>query len=324
MVFFATYGSQSGPPPAPYVEPVPSAGGLLLSSSRGSVALSGVHEVLEGTAGLGPAARKAVVSGALGIDGVIVNPRRPYRRDKRLVSFIVHIEGQTPRERAEAQRKLLAVISPYDGTLVRVGARIENDDIVEAFGIAELGGGEEFSAQAFYDSVAVVSFDILFPDPVWRAGTRSKGQQQAATAAAFFPLLPLTLTRTAGLGTAMTLDVGGDTLAYPRHVLTGPATKIRCTSSAGPFWELDLLRAGLPAASIIAGQTIVVDTNPRVVFSGKYRVTGPAGQDYSPYLTSRQLFALEPKIQQLTYLFTGIGAGSSVTTSWEPGIEAVL
>ena len=289
-----------------------------LSSSRGSIGLTGAREIMEGSAVLGPAPRSAVLGGALGIDGSIANPLRPYRRSERRMTFIVHIEGDTPELRLTLMRSLLAALTPLDGTLVTASVRLPDGDQASIDGVAEFDGNS-FSPRATWDTIAVVSFDLVCPDPLWRGQERSATQQAATTSVGFFPILPLTIAPSTSIGDPLVLQVGGDAISYPLHVINGPATSFSCESFRGPEWELDLA-----AAPLLAGETIEVDTDPRSVFTGRPRVRGPLGEDYTRYLVKRQLFALLPGTERVTYNGAGISSSTRVAIYWRPRIEAVM
>lgn len=292
-----------------------------LSSSRGAVALTGSREILEGSQVFGPAQRSALTVGALGIDGLAVNARRAWRRAERRLSFIVHVEGDSAVQRAQLMRQLLAVLTPLDpagSPYVTVTVRIESGEQVEIQGIAEFSGSD-YGPIASWDDVAVVSFDVLCPDPLWRGRTRTITQRAATGGGSFFPILPFALAPSTSIGDPVVIDVAGDGLAYPVHVVSGPVTSVRCESSRGPAWEVDLT-----AAPLLAGQVLTVETDPRTVFLGRPRVQGPAGQDYTQYLVERSLFALLPDTETITYEVAGSSASTSVELRWRPGVEGVL
>lgn len=306
------------PQPASY-------GRLLLSSERGAVALQGFVEALEGTDGLGPGPRRAITESALGLDGSIANRARAFRRDEREIDLVVHVGGDgglAPDVRARTARQLVSVLSPLRTTagepaLVTLSGVMEDLTQVEIDGVAEFRG-DTFGPQAAYDRVMIGSFTLRCPDPLWRLPERSAAQGQSG-GGTFFPILPLVISDSTGLGDDLVLDVGGDALAYPTHVVDGPADTVRCENvETGDAWEVDL------TASLIGGEQLVVRTDPRTVFTGTPRVQGPAGADLTGDLTARQLFALRPDRDVIRYTVTGASTSTRATVSWRPRLEGLL
>lgn len=305
---------------------------LTLTSSAGSVPVTGDFEALRGAAGLGPARRSAVTFDVLGLDGLILNRRKPQTTTAIRLRLPVHVEGDNELERASMLAQLWRVLAPIDDTLVTLSglrATSEGSEAVSVTGVAEFDGEAEFSALASFVDAAVVMVTLLVPDPTWYGQPRDariERPYEIYGEDSFFPIFPLVFTPDEGFGTELEVVVGGDRLTWPTWEMHGPAQTVRVDRQDGATWEVDMTEAG----GLAAGQVLTVTTDPRAVFDGIVRVAGPDGSSWWQYLTSsrRTLWPLRPLGEALSDAFTvtvgGLGAESHMDVTWRPGFGQVL
>lgn len=318
VVILGVGGTTASPPPrVPYLPPVPSFGGMRLSSNRGVVLLQGLTEALEGWEGLGPAERTPNYSRPLGRDGEIRNPRRPTRRGARTIAGPVHVRGATARERAELMDAVVDVCTTFDGSPLTLTLNRRGEE-VSITGDALFSGGAEFMAQAAWDTSAVVQFEMRCPDPMFYAAERT-ARQSASTGTTFFPIGPVVLADSSTFGETFDLNVGGSRPAWLTAQLTGPMTEVTLTYSDGTAWGLDLT-----ADPLLGAETITVRTDPATGLLGVPRIEGPDGSSYWRYLTPRGFRPLLPRSDSVTIDVVGGGPGSQVLLSWRPAHETVF
>lgn len=306
-------------PYPPTVVSEPSYGGFTVSSNRGSIELQGTFEALVGWVGLGPVKRTPNRIRPLGLDGSVRNRRRPLLRAGRTMGGPVHVQAATALERAQEMRKLLAVLSPFDGEPCTLTGRIETGELISGEFDAVFEGGDEWMAAAAWDTSAVLDLEFDFPDPRLYGETRREGQGISASVP-FFPIGPVKVTDSTSFGTPLGLDVGGERPTPAVWTWTGPGTKLTVTGSGGQVWEVDLT-----ADPLLAGEQVVVTTDTRATFEGASRVAGPAGADYWQYLSKHGFFPLRPEKDTVTIQVTGTtGPTSRVELAWRPAVEAIL
>lgn len=304
-------------PGVPYVPPPPpSYGEILLRSSRGSVRLTGAAEALEGWEGFGPPRRSVNYSSPLGRDGWIRNRMRPCLVGGREIVGPIHVQAPTARARAELMDRIIDVCTPLDGTEVTFS--------INRYGVAyttsgdvTFEGGAEFSARAAYDRVAIVQFAMTCPDGHFYAAETSQTQRQVE-GAAFFPIAPLILADSTSFGDELEVVTGGTMPTYARVELSGPATSFTYAPVGRRPFELDLTDVPL-----LAGEKIVVRTDPASGLAGQYRVEGPAGESYWRYLTQRAFVPLQPGSDRIVLDVPGAGNGTEVRVFWRPAVQAV-
>lgn len=322
-VILGVPGAFGGPPdtPPPTYQPpgIPSFGGFALTSSRGSVQLQGGYEAIEGWTGLGPTERKVNRRRPLGINGAVVDRQRPTTRSERVMEGPVHVEAPSAVERARLARHLLDVLSPLDESPVTFSARVDTGEVVTGECWAEFSGDDEWQARAAWDLTATLGLRLVFPDFRLFGQRRAARQGGSSGAVPFFPLLPLVISESSSFGQPFRLDVGGDLAVHAVWTWTGPGTKLVVSNAAGRSWGLDLT-----AAPLLAGQKVVVTTDPRAATLGQKRLLGPGGVDYYRYLTPRSLFPLAPGQDTVTLDVLGDGVGTEVLVEWRPATEAIL
>jgi phage-related protein len=138
-----------------------------------------------------------------------------------------------------------------------------------------------------------------FDNPYWFGDVESPSPWTVANPRAFFPLAPdvFTLSSQQVLGGTLIVNTG-DVDAYPVWTLTGPATSL--TLQLGD-------RAFTVNSTLTAGQTLVIDTDPRL-----RTVTDGGGANRWPdvSLTDFDLWTLPPGTNAVTVTVTG---GTSAT-----------
>lgn len=320
-----TDGAAYTPYPATEVSR-PSYGGFTISSSRGSVNFQGTFEALQGWFGLGPTKRTPNNFSPLGIDGVVRNRRRPVTRGPREMGGPVHVQAPTALERSAEMRHLLAVLSPLDDSPLTFSAFIEDGELITAECDAVFDGGDEFQAQAAYDTRAVLQVKFFFADYRFFGKARPKTIAATGDAEPFFPIGPIKLRRSTSFGKEVALDVGGDRPTHAVWEWFGPGSRLTVTGSGGEVWEVDLEAPGVTAAPLSAGERVVVVTDRRAVATGVPRVLGPGGEDYWRYVTKRQFFPLKPGADSVLAEVVGASSadGSRLRFLWRPAIEAIL
>jgi hypothetical protein len=125
----------------------------------------------------------------------------------------------------------------------------------------------------------------------------------------------------------------GDVEAWPRYVITGPATLITATNtytvpdpSGDPedspitvtrTWTIDPNATGIAHGDLLAGEQVTISTRPM-------RVRGPDGSVWTAalgYPDNADLWPLQPGENTVTLSMTGADDGSSIVGSYRPRWE---
>jgi hypothetical protein len=142
-------------------------------------------------------------------------------------------------------------------------------------------------------------------DPWWRGSEQVLEWRTPAEAPTFFPILPVQLAPSQIFGTEHRVIVAGDVETSPVWEITGPATSVTVSHvDSGRSWTLN--------ATLTAGQTAIVNTDPRAGMTAP-RVQGPVGQSWwsnieQPY----DLWSIPIGEQYVTVEVDGAGTGTTV------------
>lgn len=116
---------------------------------------------------------------------------------------------------------------------------------------------------------------------------------------------------------ATTLTNPGPVEAWPTWTITGPADLVTVTNvGTGESFILDPDADGIDHGSLLAGEQIVVSTNPP-------RVRGPAGETWTGALNwpGATLWSLRKGVNNVSFQLDGAGAGSQVQVSFNARYE---
>lgn len=280
-----------------------------LTSSEGTVVLGTPDlDILMELQGLGPAPRTVQMNTALGLPGKVINRRRPVVDSERRITGPLYIRGETAAARAALQSEVLRILAPPDDSGVTFSI-FRGEEKVSTTGWAAFDTGS-WEVEASHDAAAIVTLDLICPDSYWSGATRT-WSLTPTVAAAFFPILPATITTRAGLGDAVEIATGGDVPTWPTLVWSGPGSALEFETEHGT-WRLDLDTA------LTAGQTVTVRTDPRAQHDGLLRIEGPSGESYWEYLTQRGLRPLAPGTETIMVTVEDSTSSTSVDLSWAP------
>ena len=236
----------------------------------------------------------------------------------REVFFPLHLQTGGHSELLAELDRFHALTSPYSDEPVRL--------------TVQRPGGHERSIEGFRTSApqtqdastwqptagwAAVELTLTCPDPWWRGSPRTWSWEQGVQPSFFDPrgnntFLPLILAADRLLGEPVVVPVPGDVPASPRWIVTGPASSVSATHvESGRSWTVN--------AALGVGETLTVDTDPRVAATTGLSVVGPAGEDWFEYLEPPfDLWPLPVGEQSVTVGLAGSSAGSSAALEITP------
>lgn len=142
-------------------------------------------------------------------------------------------------------------------------------------------------------------------DPYWYATNLSVAEFTAGARPSFFPIFPLRLS--AGEVFAdVTVDNPGDVATWPVWEVDGPGTDIALR-------DLGMGQATELATTLLAGQTVTIDTRP-----GRKTVTRDDGTNLFPQLGGSDLWPLAPGSTAVRIEMGGAGDTSVVRLRYQP------
>jgi hypothetical protein len=241
-------------------------------------------------------------------DGVPGQPGarfRAARHDVREFVLPLKILRGTEQELRTALRDLVAAMDPTRGEgKIRVTTPLGDQREIRCRYAAGLGLNETLgddSTPTFQRAPVV----FRAHDPYWYASTLMVAEFTAGARPNFFPFFPLRLS--AGEVFAdVTVDNPGDVATWPLWEINGPGADIALR-------DLDHGQATELATTLLAGQTITVDTRP-----GAKTVVRDDGTNLFPALGDTALWPLEPGATAVRIEMGGAGDSSVVRLRYLP------
>lgn len=231
--------------------------------------------------------------------GVDVNSREVF------LPIIVH--APTLTDVLARRSEFNTLTAPYHGHSTELVA-IRPDGTQRRIEGFRTSDGPVWDLRTWIPRIAFQKFGVTFvcPNPWWR-GTSAfyTWALPGDVYETFFPITPVDLSSAQIIGDPLEVVVAGDVMTYPRWEITGAATAITIEHiESGRFWTL--------TNTIPTGETIVVDTDPRLVEVPP--VLGPDGETSwfqfmePPY----DLWTLEPGTHHVDVSVTGADANTQV------------
>lgn len=205
--------------------------------------------------------------------------------------------------------------SPYEDLTVRITAH-RADGTVRWIDGFRTGNTPVWDLGTWIPRIMWQKFGATFvcPDPWWRGLDTVLEWKHSGVPPIFFPITPVRLSPSRLFGDDNQILISGDVRVFPRWEIDGPATSVTATHiETGNSWTL--------SATLLAGQTAIVDTDPRAGLATP-RVQGPSGQSWwsnieQPY----NLWSVPPGSQTITIEVDGLDVGTAVRMSlpslWE-------
>jgi hypothetical protein len=225
----------------------------------------------------------------------------------RLITLPIFIEGTDHatflakwRELARsfaATRRLgpgLLLVARPDGSLRQIEAYYQE-------------GWDESGTGASYADTVVLT--LYCPDPYWRAAESTLITRSTSGAGSSFldPFPDVSSSQTLGSTVATN---PGEVEAWPTWSISGPGSQLVATNTTtGEAFTLDI--TAFRGSPLIAGETVTIVTEPP-------SVTGPSGDNWTGALDwpGAVLWALQPGDNDVSFVMSGSGAGTTVEASF--------
>lgn len=156
------------------------------------------------------------------------------------------------------------------------------------------------------DDKTLYTLTLQTPDPYWNDANPQTIVYAQNTAQGILPLLPVSFASGAVLGAANIVN-NGTALSYPTWTITGPGTPTMTNVTTGLSWSLN--------ASIPGGNVVQIVTKPGQQMAVN-QTTQTSIWDQMVYSTLRQLWGLQPGLNQVTIAMAGASSATQVQLTW--------
>ena len=263
----------------------------------------GVYALAAGVSGLG-AAPVTLTTDPLPRGGARIRHIQP---QPRTIVWPIHVEADTHQEFIDLWRaigKAFTDTSRYGPGILDIARPDGRRRQIKVFYQEGFDGLGQPGTGLNWDNAVITLFceDPYFYDPVPVSVSRSFGGG-AADYLAPYP----SVSSSQVLGDTV-LTNPGDVEAWPTWTVTGPATLVTVTNvDTGEAFSVDPNATGITHGNLVAGETVVVNTDPPSVRFGTDNWAGALNWP------AAQLWGLPPGDSAVDFNLGGAGSGSSVT-----------
>lgn len=261
--------------------------------------------------------------------GVVV---RDTRATARIITLPIRVDGpaNSHRLRLRLLAKLFKLAKNKAAGVLRIA---HPDGTVRQIRVVYFGGFDPEAGNLGGWQYSTLPVQFLCPDPYWVDVTPIPFEVDFVSGGDVDYQDPYPMeSSSSALGDNTIFNVG-DVEAWPKYVITGPATLITATNtylapdpSGDPedppvtivrTWTIDPNADGIAHGDLLADETVTISTRPM-------RVRGPDGSVWSAalgYPDGADLWPLQPGVNTVTLSITGADDGSKIVGSYLPRWE---
>lgn len=235
---------------------------------------------------------------------------RHTRIDARDIDVPLLIKADSPVTLRQKVRECLRMLNPLHDGRMKVIAPDGTQRELHCRYASGLEGNEGRDVKGSYWQTVVLVFRAF--DPYWYESNTIVETFRTGQPATFFPFFPLRLSSSTVFADT-SIDNKGDVEAWPEWIITGPGEGIVLRNlTTGEVLELTH-----PDAKLEAGESIIINTNPRP--PKEKTVTKSDGSNWFYTLSDQSsLWGLQPGTNSIRLEMANATEGSSIQLSYRP------